>query len=136
MADGLTLSAEGLEELNAILSRLDLQTRIIGGEALFEAMQDVIEEAQSLAPYKTGALAGSGRVNRARVTAQGVSITLDFGVVPPLDYAVDQHENLLYNHPGGKIAKFLEIPLMQWVSDGGPEDVVDSIELYLDRSIR
>lgn len=124
MADGLVLQPDGLQDLNALLQGLDARTRFAIADALHEEMKAVMELAVELAPYEEGDLAGSGRVEAPRITSEGVTVDLTFGVDPYLDYAWEQHENLLYEHQGGKTAKFLEIPLLEWQS-GGPEAVLD-----------
>lgn len=135
MADGLTMVPTTWDGVNQFIAKLDVGVRATVAAALYEHMLGVMERAKNLCPYEEGDLAGSGRVNKATVNSEGVHITLDFGVEPPIPYAVDQHENLSYHHPGGKHAKFLEIALMEWANSDGPQRVIDDVETYLGRDI-
>jgi hypothetical protein len=136
VADGMTVRVEGLEEFNQLVGKLSVELQAVVGAALYEQMLDVMDEAKQICPYLTGALSESGRVNRVRISGGQVSVDLDFGVEPFIPYAVEQHENLSLNHPNGKQAKFLETPVLQWVSNGGPESVIKDVETYLGREIR
>jgi hypothetical protein len=85
----------------------------------------ILEAAKELCPVESGDLQGSGRIVGPGIDADGITMTIDFGVDPYIFYAEDQHENLLYAHKPGKSAKFLEIPFMEWLSEGGPQSVAD-----------
>jgi hypothetical protein len=123
------------DALNDIAKRLDLGLRTVLSEVLYDHMLDVMDRAKELCPKESGALAASGRVNKIRVNANGIFADLDFGVDPFIDYALDQHENLLYAHKDGEQAKFLEAALLEWISGGGPEEVIEDAEDYLGRTL-
>lgn len=135
MADGFTIKVEGLAKFQEVVRHLEFALQVTVAEVLYDHMLDVMDQAKTLCPFETGALMESGRVNRARISGGQITVDLDFGVEPPISYAVEQHENLALNHPGGKQAKFLETPLLAWASGGGPASVIDDVEDYLGRSI-
>lgn len=114
------LEPGGLSDLNALIADLDARTKQAVAEALQEEMEDVLEVAQDLAPYEFGDLYRSGYVSEPTIGPDGVHIEIGFSA----PYAREQHENLTYYHPGGKTAKYLEIPLMDWERDGA-ERVLD-----------
>lgn len=126
----------GMDEFNQVISNLSIELQSLVAAALYEQMLDVMDEAKILCPVKTGALQASGRVNRVQIRGGQITVTLDFGVEPYIHYAVEQHENLSLNHQPGKQAKFLEQPALEWLSNGGPESVIEDVENYLGRSIR
>lgn len=136
MPDGMVVESVDLGELNSLVSRLDLGVQITVAAALYEQMLDVMDEAKTLCPKDTHALVNSGRVNQAQLRGGEVSISLDFGIEPPVSYALEQHENLSYHHKSGEQAKYLEQPLLEWASSGGPASVIEDVEDYLGRSIR
>lgn len=84
------------------------------------AAEELLEEAQALAPIDSEELVKSGRVTED----DG-----EFGVSFDTPYAVRQHEDLTLRHDGGRRAKFLETPMR----DAGIWKVVaDSIRKELD----
>jgi hypothetical protein len=134
LASDITISPD-LTSFNSQIAGLTLEVKAIVAEALYEQMLDVMDDAKEICPVDTGALRESGTVERARISTGGISIELNFGVHPPIPYAFEQHENLNLFHPRGKEAKFLEKPLMAWWSGGGPSEVIEDVEEYLDRRI-
>jgi hypothetical protein len=136
LADGFAIDMSSfLRDLNSTLQKADLLTKSVVSAALYEHMTGVMAEAKELCPVESGDLQGSGRVNKATIKSGEISIVLDFGVEPFIFYAADQHENLLYAHKPGKSAKFLEIPVLNWVNGDGPQRVMDDVENYLGREI-
>ena len=123
MADGLIMEATGLEDLDRIFREADQFTRFLIGLELARDMEYVLTAAKEITPREEGDLEGSGEVVGPEFDSDGVSVAIQFGVNPPLSYALEQHENLFYKHSEGRSAKYVEIPLMEWVSEGGPEDV-------------
>lgn len=68
-------------------------------------MDDVLGEAQRIAPLEEGTLAASGD-RRTEENARGVTVIAYFAQV----YALRQHEELAYTHRAGRKAKYLEAP--------------------------
>lgn len=68
--------------------------------------EEVIGEAQRIAPIEEGTLAGTGEVSDPHATAAGIEIELSFNTV----YAGRQHEELDWEHDQGRQAKYLEAP--------------------------
>lgn len=87
---------------------LDVHNR--AAAALYEVANEVMAESKRLVPVDTGALKGSGYVSEPRVELGKVEVEIGYGG-PAAAYAVRQHEDLSYAHPGGGQAKFLEQPL-------------------------
>lgn len=77
---------------------------------------EVLTQAQSLAPYKTGALEAGIRLQR--MGNQHMSgFTISASAINPntgYDYAMIQHENLDYKHTKGQ-AKYIEQPMQEAV---------------------
>jgi hypothetical protein len=109
LADGPVIDIEGFEVLDRLLAgaSVALQTSLV--RELRADGEYILEAAKELCPVESG----------------DITMTIDFGVDPYIFYAEDQHENLLYAHKPGKSAKFLEIPFMEWLSEGGPQSVAD-----------
>jgi hypothetical protein len=119
MADeGFTVETEGLEFLIEDMSRLPYKLQAKMAAVLKRQLTEVLNKAKDLAPYESGDLADSGRLNGPRITGGSVYFSIDFGVDPPLIRAIIQHENLTFKHPGGKQAKYVETPLTEWASQG------------------
>lgn len=82
-------------------------------EAVRRVGEDLLGEAQRLAPVEEGTLRGSGELeveNTAALSPRAGSeivATVSFNTV----YAARQHEETEWNHPKGGQAKYLEAPL-------------------------
>ncbi|MEJ7783175.1 MAG: hypothetical protein WKF96_00130 [Solirubrobacteraceae bacterium] len=69
-------------------------------------MDSILGEAQRIAPLQEGTLAGSATRETDSDGTSGATVTGGFHVV----YAEVQHERTDFVHPGGKQAKYLEMP--------------------------
>lgn len=67
--------------------------------------QNVLGEAQRLAPVEEGTLRASGNA-QYEDTVDGGELTISFST----PYAAKQHEEMGYSHPVGGQAKYLETP--------------------------
>lgn len=81
--------------------------KLIAQEILARAIQEV--------PLDTGDLMHSGKV-RADDTRAVVSFDTP--------YAIRQHEEMSYRHPGGRSAKYLERPFNEVAKDGTAERII------------
>lgn len=78
--------------------------------SLFKQCEKIMTRSKrDFVPVDTGALRSTGMVEKPKTTKRGTSVTLAYGG-PAVDYAVEQHENLDYNHTVGG-PKYLERPL-------------------------
>ena len=88
------------------------QARAFTRKAIRDVLTDNItsaeEEAVRIVPIDTANLSNSIDW-RIQNTTEGVSVI--FGVLSNVDYAYTQHEDLNFNHPAGRSAKFIEKPL-------------------------
>lgn len=123
MPEGFSIEATGLDVLDRILADADQFTRFLVGFELRRDMELVLESAKEITPFEEGDLESSGEVVGPEFDSDGIVVFIQFGVNPPIFYALDQHENLSYAHRDGRSAKFVEIPLMEWISEGGPEGI-------------
>ena len=73
--------------------------------ALLKAAEDLKEESSAQAPIDKGDLRADCQIDSSKLNSD-----LTVAVGYSLDYAMEQHENLEYNHPNGGKAKFLEDP--------------------------
>lgn len=77
------------------------------GAGLYRGGQAIIADAVDLVPVDQGVLRDSAIVQEPVVSGDEVSVELGFGGAAS-DYAIEQHENLDFEHPNGGQAKFLE----------------------------
>jgi lipoate-protein ligase A len=93
-----------------------LRNRTAIEQKIFEATKEGIEDsafdlenkASQLAPLDTGDLRGSSKTD-IEVSGKKVEGKVSFNE----PYALDQHEDLQFNHPRGGQAKYLEQPLKE-----------------------
>ena len=95
-------------------------------EAVNEVALDLIGKAKERAPLDTGDLRGSGFAN---MTEGNNKYKAKVGFSEP--YALEQHENLQYQHPRGGEAKYLENPLKE-----NEERYIDHIKSKVRRVIQ
>lgn len=69
--------------------------------------EHVLQQARAQVPHDEGTLERSGTVVPSRVSPD----TLEAAIVFDQPYAVVQHEDMTFRHPGGRKAKYLEDPL-------------------------
>jgi hypothetical protein len=105
MPNGIEL--KGMEGLLANLERLARGAgKAVAGPTKQEA-EDILKDSQeNFVPYKDGDLKKSGYVGEPEERGGVVSVAIGYTA----KHAVVQHENLDFKHPGGKSAKYLEIP--------------------------
>jgi hypothetical protein len=105
---------EGAEKLVAYLTVLPGNAKEAALQALLQISEDgVLEDSkENYVPFRLGDLKDSGTAWR-----DGDVVKIEYGVPPhrSQNYAVEQHEVLTYNHPGGGGPKYLEIPLNMWL---------------------
>ena len=83
------------------------------GFAIYDEFLDVMQRSQDeFVPYLQGDLRDSGYVNEPRFDGEQVTVDMGYGG-QGIEYAVRQHEDLTFFHPGGKTAKYLEIPMLE-----------------------
>lgn len=106
--DGLYLDSE---KVRARLERLAKRFPDEAARALYQEAEVEMTEAKRRTPVDTGALRGSGHVERPDVGLSNISVALQFGG-PAAPYALKVHEDLDAFHRVGQ-AKFLESTLME-----------------------
>lgn len=85
-------------------------TRPAAIRGLHMAMEHVLQRSRELVPNDEGTLERSGRTVIDERTLTGA---VTYGEGGAEAYAVVQHENLEYHHPGGRQAKYLEQPMRE-----------------------
>ena len=80
-------------------------------DGLEQGAQIILTRSDELVPKESGDLASTGRVKKDRGGVNTVGITYDG------PYAAYQHEHLMFRHPTGGAAKFLEIAMLEKGSD-------------------
>jgi hypothetical protein len=88
--------------------------------------EHVLTESRAKVPHDEGTLERSGAVVPSRVSPS----TLDAAIVYDTPYAVIQHENMDFRHPGGREAKYLENALNA-AKTVGPKIVATQIKRAL-----
>jgi hypothetical protein len=73
----------------------------LAADALFEAGEIVLAESDTRVPIEEGTLSRSGHVSEDRAQLK-VAVSYD------TPYAVVQHEEMSFQHDGGREAKYLE----------------------------
>ena len=91
-------------------SKVKKATHPAAVRGLTMAMEHVLQVSRELVPNEEGTLERSGRVVVDEAALTGAVTYGDGGAE---DYAVVQHENLEYHHPGGRQAKYLEQPMRE-----------------------
>lgn len=79
----------------------DDKARARGADAVTEAAEYLLEQANRTVPIEEGTLMGSGTVSSDRANMRA---HVSYGT----PYAVRQHESLNYRHASGRRAKWLE----------------------------
>lgn len=121
------VEAPHLEGASELLARLQMLPNMCQGAALnglTEKAEGCMEDSrENYCPVDYGDLKTSGEVVVNNDGAQP-EVILQYGApgsmhsstksVGPEAYALEQHENLTFNHPHGGQAKYLEVPVAQW----------------------
>ena len=96
----MPVKMEGIKDLKRILKNADIKIRIAANKEVFDIANDILIEAGSLAPFDEGMLEGSGTLTGMGPAAGPlIKLTVAFGG-PAAPYALIQHENEDYFHPG------------------------------------
>ena len=104
----MNIKIEGLDELNAKLSKMTAESRVMLRPLIQKIALDLKGKAQKKAPVDTGDLRGSAYYKTS--VASG-DLSAEVGFNSP--YATRQHENMQYHHEKGGEAKYLENPLKE-----------------------
>jgi hypothetical protein len=117
---GMTCRVQGLQAFDRQLtSELPASLLQAIGDSLKRELDDVMAESKELCPVETTALRESGLVSDPIFAAGQVYVQMSYGGDNgELRYALLQHERLDYTHAEGKMAKFLERPLLAWTQNG------------------
>lgn len=121
---GVEYGLTGTEKLISRLTVLPGNAKEMALRNMFEYARDHMmpDSKENYCPFRLGALRDSGTVWRDAdfVYAEygSPAAPASAGGNPPSEYAVDQHENMTYDHSaatghGGGSAKYLEIPLQE-----------------------
>jgi len=103
----VTTRIKGQRTSAANIRAMDKATRRRFFEELVKIADDVLDRSKErYVPVLSGDLKNSGRVMPH--PGRYPSVEVGFGG-PAVSYAVIQHENMLFKHPGGKRAKYLEL---------------------------
>lgn len=85
-------------------ARVKRSERAGAAQGLTTAMEHLLGEAQAVVPHETGDLERSGRASVDETNLRGC-VSFD------TPYAVRQHEEIGWQHNGGRQAKYLEEPM-------------------------
>lgn len=118
--DDWNVSEEGADLLIGRLEVLPGRMKEAALQGMYEFADNIVmpDSKANYCPFRFGYLSGSGVVYR-----DADKVYLEYGnpqaIGPekgahPNEYAVAQHENLEYKHPGGGGAKYLELPLIKY----------------------
>lgn len=89
-------------------SKVTKATRPAAIRGITMGMEHVLQISKTLVPNDEGTLENSGRVV---VDEKALTGAVTYGEGGAEAYAMVQHENLDYHHPGGRQAKYLEQPM-------------------------
>lgn len=125
----LSLEVTGLE---AVIQRFQHRHQLLLqalGSALHQEGEAIKTSAQKIVPHDFGILESSGYVEPTVYVGDTVSVMLGFGGAAK-EYALEQHENLDYQHDEGRQAKYLEEPAVA-AHAGMSERVAQKIREYM-----
>ena len=88
---------KGMDELKASLVKMPKKYIDVSTIVMFNISVDIMELAKTRIPLESGALRDSGFLLDPSYKGKS-KVDLEFGFTGP--YAIVQHENLSYNHPG------------------------------------
>jgi len=91
---------EGLDDLEKRLATADSRVMLEVKKQLFADATEVLNQSRALAPFDTGALAGSGSLHMGGSLKNPVAEITYGGPAAP--YALVQHENVDFYHPSRK----------------------------------
>ena len=125
----LSLEVTGLEAVIQQFQHRHQQLLHALGAALYQEGEAIMTQAKKIVPHDVGTLESSGDVKPPEYAGDEVSVTLGFGGAAK-DYALEQHENLDYQHDEGRQAKYLEEPAVA-AHAGMSERVAQKIREYM-----
>ena len=105
----LSLEVTGLEQVIQRFQHRHQMLLLALGSALYQEGEAIMTAAKKIVPHDVGTLETSGYVVPPVYEGDAVSVTLGFGGAAK-EYALEQHENLDYQHDEGRQAKYLEEP--------------------------
>lgn len=106
-----TLNLNGWGRLENAFRRAPTETVNAVSFALTKAATKVFNESQEQVPVRQGTLRSTGFVSPVASLGGGFLATnISYGG-PAAPYAVEQHDNLLYNHAPGRKALYLSDPM-------------------------
>ena len=107
-------AVEGTEELEAAFASLGDDMLRIGGAALFEEGNAIMNASKNIVPVLDGHLKNSGTTHPPEQEKDKVIVTLSYGG-PAVDYAIVQHETPpeVFSHREGQSWKFLQNPALE-----------------------
>ena len=107
------ISWVGMDALQKRLFEAHLNAlHALGGALNLEGKVIMTRSKDVFVPVDQGPLRGSGFVEQPEYSAHEASVTLGYGGVAK-DYALIQHENMDFNHPGQGGPKYLERPVLE-----------------------
>lgn len=126
---------EGGEELKAALEALGPRLLTIGGGAMFEEGNNIMNASKEIVPVEWGDLKATGTTHPPELKDGGMVVTLSYGG-PTIDYAVVQHETppSVFRHSDGQTWKFLERPAFE-ATRGMGQRIAGYIRARLDREM-
>lgn len=126
----------GIREMQERLEAMPFLIVQIGGIALQQEAEAVLEKSQQLVPVETSSLRDSGHVEDVTIEGMHVMTGIRYGGTVgkegriPEQYAIKIHEDTTLNHPRGGQSHFLSQPLFAEI-DGMLERLADAIRLAL-----
>lgn len=96
----------GAKESAANIRKMDKAVRKALYKEMLSISKEILVRAKQYVPYLTGALERSGRVKGYPGRYPVVYTSFGNAAVP---YALLQHEEMGFEHPGGRRAKYLEL---------------------------
>ena len=107
------ISWQGMDALQMRLFESHLNAmQALGGALYLEGNVIMTRSKDVFVPVDQGPLRGSGFVETPEYSAHEASVTLGYGGVAR-KYALIQHENMDFNHPGQGGPKYLERPVLE-----------------------
>lgn len=126
------IEIKGLDDLLATFHRLgDGADNACAGPVKDEADEIMKDSKGNYVPYEEGDLQESGYVAEPEIRGDVVSVEMGYNT----PYALVQHEDLSFQHPGGKSAKYLERPLLD-AERGMDERLARDIRTEIERLVR
>lgn len=114
MSVRVKVAFENAEQVRDTFKRLGDSAVMATARALYRAANEIMTDSkQNYVPFRLGTLMSSGYVAQPKIeSSHKVVQHLGYGGAASA-YALVQHENLTYHHPGGRQAKYLELPAVR-----------------------